>query len=220
MFLVGLIILYVRTLISERAKNKMLKKYQAELEQTKFEHLKELEKLKSEHDLDIAKRKHQYESKHNVYVKFFNYLDESAFKTKEYFDKSTAINEKFLKNFLNATSMKNEKMKTNVITVFQKELMNFIMETQQGFINLKQTSNTIELIAGVNVQEALNDYILANEQVIELSNKVLKELPKFIMSGNQSKIQAFQEPLNQFGEYVKIRMSLLKDAMRSDLEYD
>jgi hypothetical protein len=146
--LVGLIILYVKTLVNERAKNKMLKKYQAELEQTKFEYLEELKKLKSQHELFISKRKHQYESKHNAYVKFFNYLDESAFKTKEYFDKSTVINDKFLKNFLNACSMKSEKMKTNVITVFQKELMDFIMDTQHGFITLKQNSNTIELIAG------------------------------------------------------------------------
>lgn len=197
----------------------MVKKYQSELEQLKFEHQKELTKLKSDHDLDISKRKHQYESKHSVYVNFFNYLDESSFKTKEYFEKSSTINERFLRTFLNASSVNNKKMENNAITTFQRELTNFMMESQEGFIKLKQNSNTIELIAGIKVREALDEYIKANEQVIEASNKVVKELPKYIMTGNQDKIKAMQEPLNYLGEYVKLKMSFLKDAMREELEY-
>lgn len=219
LFFVGLLILYIKTLVSERAKNKMLKKYQSELEELKFKHQKELDKLKSEHDLDISKRKYQYESKHSEYVKFFNYLDESSFKTKEYFEKSSTITERFLKNFLNATSINNKKMENNAITAFQSELTKFMMESQEGFIKLKQNSNTIELIAGKNVIDALNDYIKENELVIDISNKVVNEFPKLIITGNQDKNITIQDSLNFLGENIKRKMLRLKEVMREELEY-
>lgn len=39
------------------------------------------------------------------------------------------------------------------------------------------------------VREALREYIATNDQIIELSNKLLKELPKFIMVGQSEKIK-------------------------------
>lgn len=78
-FLIGLFVLYIKTLIIEKAKRRILIKKNRilteESENIKSRHNKEIEIIKKEHQLDLEKRKYQYDSKQKEYIAFFKFLD-------------------------------------------------------------------------------------------------------------------------------------------------
>ena len=157
-----LLILYIKTYVSEKAKIKALKNENEKL-------VNETERIKKDFQLEIAKRKYQYESKKEQYLKFFKLLDEFSnennIKTQEKF---FPIVEEFNRNYLNATS--NE---TNAITVFSKKIQKLMLDANQDLLRIKQETNTIRLIASDAVLQKLDLLTLAYDNSMEVSNKTM-----------------------------------------------
>src|SRR5690606_289538 len=157
-FLAGLIILYLRTLITEKAKNRVLRKQNAKLteetESIKSKFNKEIESIKKEYQLDIEKRKYQYESKKEQYIQFFRLLDSfSASSNVEMQKKMMPIIDEFNRNYLNAANRNDKKGETNATTVFSKKIQNLMFEANQELTRIKSRSeeHTSELQSRENL---------------------------------------------------------------------
>ncbi len=88
--IIGLLFLYLKTYISQKAKNKALRNENLTLTQ-------QIEDIKKRHELDIARRKYQYESKKEQYLKFFQLIDSFTGKQNlSYINKMTPINNRVL----------------------------------------------------------------------------------------------------------------------------
>lgn len=65
----GLLILYIKTYTTEKAKMEVLKSENKKL-------IEETERIKKDFQLEISKRRYQYESKKEQYILFFKLLDQ------------------------------------------------------------------------------------------------------------------------------------------------
>jgi len=140
---IGLLILYIKTYISERAKNKALnfniKKVTEEKEQIISRFQKELEDVKKEHELDITKRKYLYESKRDAYNQFFFFLDNYNTKMNvEWTNNFLPVLEKFNKDFLKAS---NKTHQSKIVTNFTNTTIQLTKEAYKDYTKLKSETN-------------------------------------------------------------------------------
>jgi len=201
-FLIGLVFLYVRTLIVEKAKIRALRKKNRilieETEEIKSRFSKEIEEIRKEHRLDIEKRKYQYESKKEQYIQFFKLLDDfSADSNTKIQEQMLPIIDEFNRNYLNAASRNNKKGETNATTVFSEKIQKLILDANKEQIRLKQETNTIRVIASDSILKTLDLLELEYDKIFEESSKLMKDLQVQMltndqegMAKNQRKIQA------------------------------
>ena len=146
--IIGLLFLYLKTYISQKAKNKALRNENLTLTQ-------QIEDIKKRHELDIAKRKYQYESKKEQYLKFFQLIDSFTGKQNlSCINKMTPIITEFYAGFLATIDDKTEQNK--VCTVYMEKIQNLMNENNTELMKVKQETNTIRLIASQEVIELLN----------------------------------------------------------------
>ena len=118
--LLGLIILYVRSFIKEKARISALKSENKRL-------IEQTEEIKKNFQLEIEKRKYQYESKKEQYLNFFKLLDSFTRETnKTTQEKLIPILDEFNRNYLNAANKDNKKNETMAITVMSKKIQSLI----------------------------------------------------------------------------------------------
>ena len=101
---VSIVVLYAHHYVMAKAKRNAVEKKDKEIRDIEHKHQKEVETLKD----NLAKRKYQYEKKYETYLKFFNILDDSAFKSNEYIKKAIDINHKSNIDFIKAVHSHNK----------------------------------------------------------------------------------------------------------------
>ena len=131
--IVGLVILYIRTLIVEKAKNRVLRKENKTLteesEKIKSKYNKEIENIKKEYQLEIEKRKYQYESKKEQYIKFFRKIDDFNGKLGvEMQKKMILFLEEFNRDYFHAVSRNNKEGETNATILLSKKIQELMFE--------------------------------------------------------------------------------------------
>jgi ribosomal protein L28 len=220
--LVGIIILYVRTLIVEKAKMRVLRKRNKELvtesEEIKSRFNTELENVKKDHQLDIEKRKYQYESKQKQYLNFFEVLDSLSTDSNDSIQNEVIpIIEEFNRNYMGAANRNNKKAETKATTVFNNKIQRLIVKSNEQWVRLKNETNAIRLIGSDKVIEQLD--LLENyyEQSFNLSTKLIKDLSAQIISGSQDNYNRNQQLLESMGNVLSTQKKVLMLQMRKEL---
>lgn len=179
--IIGLLFLYLKTYISQKAKNKALRNENLTLTQ-------QIEDIKKRHELDIAKRKYQYESKKEQYLKFFQLIDSFTGKQNlSCINKMTPIITEFYAGFLATIDDKTEQNK--VCTVYMEKIQNLMNENNTELMKVKQETNTIRLIASQEVIELLNLMERTYDYMFDTSAQIINMLPNNIMKNNQIVLQ-------------------------------
>ena len=137
----GLLILYIKTYTTEKAKMEVLKSENKKL-------IEETERIKKDFQLEISKRRYQYESKKEQYILFFKLLDQFTNEAnKSTQEKLLPILDEFNRNFLNSSSRNDKKGENNATSVMSKKIQRLTFEANESLIKIKQETNTIRLIA-------------------------------------------------------------------------
>ena len=207
--IIGLLFLYLKTYVSQKAKNKALRNENLILTQ-------QIENIKKIHELDIAKRKYQYESKKEQYLKFFQLID--AFTGKQNLtciNKMTPIITEFYAGFLTAIGDESEQNK--VSTVYMEKIQNLINENNTELMKIKQETNTIRLIASQEVIGLLDLMERTYENMFDVSGQIINMMPNNIMTNNQIALQKHAEILAEISQLaLNIKEDLIQQ-MRNDL---
>ncbi len=186
---IGAVIGVLGTYFQERAKRKALI-------QTNKRLMEETESIKKEHQLDISKRRYQYESKKEQYLGFFKLLDkftnEATLKNQP---ELMSILDEFNKNYLNPATQGNKKKENMAVTVMSKKIQKLTFDSSAELTKLKQETNTIRLIASDEILEKLDLFECSYDKLMEQSAKMMSDLPKLPMAGNQTKISQQQKKL-------------------------
>ena len=222
-FTFGLVVLYIRTFVKEKAKNKVLRlqnsKLVEETELIKSKYNKEIESLKKEYQLEIEKRKYQYESKKEQYINFFKLLDSFTKEVnKSTQEKLIPILEKFNKDYLNAANTNNNKNETKAVTVMSKQIQALMFSANEDLVKIKQETNTIRLIASDEIIKKLNLLELAYDKSMEKANNMMSDLPKLMLINDQNKMNENQREIQISGMVIQNIKKDIIELMRTELD--
>lgn len=173
----GLLILYIKTYTTEKAKMEVLKSENKKL-------IEETERIKKDFQLEISKRRYQYESKKEQYILFFKLLDQFTNEAnKSTQEKLLPILDEFNRNFLNSSSRNDKKGENNATSVMSKKIQRLTFEANESLIKIKQETNTIRLIASDRIIQKLGLLELCKyDKNMEQAIKMMNDLPKQMMS--------------------------------------
>ncbi|MHC0443421.1 hypothetical protein [Flavobacterium sp. 3-210] len=186
--IIGFVIGYFTSYFNEKGKNKAL------IEDTK-RITEEKEKVTSHYALDITKRTFRYEDKRSMYFKYFNLLDEMQTEGNKIAQAEMlpAIN-KFMQNHLNANGNTNQILKST--SALSTSANNAMMKMHESQIKLKNETNSIRLVAGESVLNALSELERLYDIQLETSSKMMKDLAKNVV-GNKQHILLQQKNENE-----------------------
>jgi len=221
-FLIGLFVLYIKTLIIEKAKRRILIKKNRilteESENIKSRHNKEIEKLRKEHQLDLEKRKYQYDSKQKEYIAFFKFLDylggDYNIKTQQ---KMIPIIQEFTTNFFSVSEDNNSNKQHTVSAIYVNKIHELMQDANTELTRMKQETNTIRLLASDTVIQKLDLLDNAYDTAFTETSKMLSDLPDQLIINDQVAMKRSQDRIEIKGkQFLKIKDDLIQ-LMRLDL---
>ena len=208
----GLLILYIKTYTTEKAKMEVLKSENKKL-------IEETERIKKDFQLEISKRRYQYESKKEQYILFFKLLDQFTNEAnKSTQEKLLPILDEFNRNFLNSSSRNDKKGENNATSVMSKKIQRLTFEANESLIKIKQETNTIRLIASDRIIQKLDLLELAYDKNMEKAIKMMNDLPKQMMSNDQYGMKKSQREIEISALVIKEIKDEIIELMRKELD--
>ena len=208
----GLLILYIKTYTTEKAKMEVLKSENKKL-------IEETERIKKDFQLEISKRRYQYESKKEQYILFFKLLDQFTNEAnKSTQEKLLPILDEFNRNFLNSSSRSDKKGENNATSVMSKKIQRLTFEANESLIKIKQETNTIRLIASDRIIQKLDLLELAYDKNMEQAIKMMNDLPKQMMSNDQYGMKKSQREIEISALVIKEIKDEIIELMRKELD--
>ena len=208
----GLLILYIKTYTTEKAKMEVLKSENKKL-------IEETERIKKDFQLEISKRRYQYESKKEQYILFFKLLDQFTNEAnKSTQEKLLPILDEFNRNFLNSSSRNDKKGENNATSVMSKKIQRLTFEANESLIKIKQETNTIRLIASDRIIQKLDLLELAYDKNMEQAIKMMNDLPKQMMSNDQYGMKKSQREIEISASVIKEIKDEIIELMRKELD--
>lgn len=208
----GLLILYIKTYTTEKAKMEVLKSENKKL-------IEETERIKKDFQLEISKRRYQYESKKEQYILFFKLLDQFTNEAnKSTQEKLLPILDEFNRNFLNSSSRNDKKGENNATSVMSKKIQGLTFEANESLIKIKQETNTIRLIASDRIIQKLDLLELAYDKNMEQAIKMMNDLPKQMMSNDQYGMKKSQREIEISALVIKEIKDEIIELMRKELD--
>ena len=208
----GLLILYIKTYTTEKAKMEVLKSENKKL-------IEETERIKKDFQLEISKRRYQYESKKEQYILFFKLLDQFTNEAnKSTQEKLLPILDEFNRNFLNSSSRNDKKGENNATSVMSKKIQRLTFEANESLIKIKQETNTIRLIASDRIIQKLDLLELAYDKNMEQAIKMMNDLPKQMMSNDQYGMKKSQREIEISALVIKEIKDEIIELMRKELD--
>ena len=208
----GLLILYIKTYTTEKAKMEVLKSENKKL-------IEETERIKKDFQLEISKRRYQYESKKEQYILFFKLLDQFTNEAnKSTQEKLLPILDEFNRNFLNSSSRNDKKGENNATSVMSKKIQRLTFEANESLIKIKQETNTIRLIASDRIIQKLYLLELAYDKNMEQAIKMMNDLPKQMMSNDQYGMKKSQREIEISALVIKEIKDEIIELMRKELD--
>lgn len=206
----GLLILYIKTYTTEKAKMEVLKSENKKLIE---------ERIKKDFQLEISKRRYQYESKKEQYILFFKLLDQFTNEAnKSTQEKLLPILDEFNRNFLNSSSRNDKKGENNATSVMSKKIQRLTFEANESLIKIKQETNTIRLIASDRIIQKLDLLELAYDKNMEQAIKMMNDLPKQMMSNDQYGMKKSQREIEISALVIKEIKDEIIELMRKELD--
>ena len=208
----GLLIMYIKTYTTEKAKMEVLKSENKKL-------IEETERIKKDFQLEISKRRYQYESKKEQYILFFKLLDQFTNEAnKSTQEKLLPILDEFNRNFLNSSSRNDKKGENNATSVMSKKIQRLTFEANESLIKIKQETNTIRLIASDRIIQKLDLLELAYDKNMEQAIKMMNDLPKQMMSNDQYGMKKSQREIEISALVIKEIKDEIIELMRKELD--
>lgn len=208
----GLLILYIKTYTTEKAKMEVLKSENKKL-------IEETERIKKDFQLEISKRRYQYESKKEQYILFFKLLDQFTNEAnKSTQEKLLPILDEFNRNFLNSSSRNDKKGENNATSVMSKKIQRLTFEVNESLIKIKQETNTIRLIASDRIIQKLDLLEFAYDKNMEQAIKMMNDLPKQMMSNDQYGMKKSQREIEISALVIKEIKDEIIELMRKELD--
>ena len=208
----GLLILYIKTYTTEKAKMEVLKSENKKL-------IEETERIKKDFQLEISKRRYQYENKKEQYILFFKLLDQFTNEAnKSTQEKLLPILDEFNRNFLNSSSRNDKKGENNATSVMSKKIQRLTFEANESLIKIKQETNTIRLIASDRIIQKLDLLELAYDKNMEQAIKMMNDLPKQMMSNDQYGMKKSQREIEISALVIKEIKDEIIELMRKELD--
>ena len=208
----GLLILYIKTYTTEKAKMEVLKSENKKL-------IEETERIKKDFQLEISKRRYQYESKKEQYILFFKLLDQFTNEAnKSTQEKLLPMILEFNRNFLNSSSRNDKKGENNATSVMSKKIQRLTFEANESLIKIKQETNTIRLIASDRIIQKLDLLELAYDKNMEQAIKMMNDLPKQMMSNDQYGMKKSQREIEISALVIKEIKDEIIELMRKELD--
>ena len=208
----GLLILYIKTYTTEKAKMEVLKSENKKL-------IEETERIEKDFQLEMSKRRYQYESKKEQYILFFKLLDQFTNEAnKSTQEKLLPILDEFNRNFLNSSSRNDKKGENNATSVMSKKIQRLTFEANESLIKIKQETNTIRLIASDRIIQKLDLLELAYDKNMEQAIKMMNDLPKQMMSNDQYGMKKSQREIEISALVIKEIKDEIIELMRKELD--
>ena len=208
----GLLILYIKTYTTEKAKMEVLKSENKKL-------IEETERIKKDFQLEISKRRYQYESKKEQYILFFKLLDQFTNEAnKSTQEKLLPILDEFNRNFLNSSSRNDKKGENNATSVMSKKIQRLTFEANESLIKIKQETNTIRLIASDRIIQKMDLLELVYDKNMEQAIKMMNDLPKQMMSNDQYGMKKSQREIEISALVIKEIKDEIIELMRKELD--
>ena len=208
----GLLILYIKTYTTEKAKMEVLKSENKKL-------IEEPERIKKDFHLEISKRRYQYETKKEQYILFFKLLDQFTNEAnKSTQEKLLPILDEFNRNFLNSSSRNDKKGENNATSVMSKKIQRLTFEANESLIKIKQETNTIRLIASDRIIQKLDLLELAYYKNKEQAIKMMNDLTKQMMSNDQYGMKKSQREHEISALVIKEIKDEIIELMRKELD--
>jgi len=214
--------LYLKTLITAKAKNRALKSDIKEItdkkEQVISKYKKEIEEIKKNYELEITRRKYQYESKRDSYYKFLTFLDDyNAKAASELTEKAFVLIEEFMNSYVKATNQKNKKAENIILTRFFSKTRTLSQEAYKDYQKLKQETNGIKLSASKKVLETLEELEIKTKESLDEASKMMERMPTLILSNDKDFNKEYQDYIKSLSKQAEINKKYLIEFMRLDL---
>lgn len=218
-FIFGLLISYISTYARFKGQNRALIEDASRLENEKQKitdnYNRKIEELKKEHTLDIERRKYQYESKRDEYTKFMELLNDIQTADANLLMRDLAPALEAYYEILRSGSM--ERVET-VRKEFNRKLADAQSFRGQQSLLVFNKSNSIKLIATVNVAKLIDKLIELLDESLLNTNKAIKYLGSssyiYTRSLPREIIESFE---NNTSSVDETRRSLIAE-MKKDLD--
>ncbi len=217
--ILGFLSLYITAYAKAKGKNKALEEDVSRLEDEKqrviAKYQSELQELKRQHALDLEKRKYLYEEKRQQFTKFFSMLDE--FQRRSY----TLFGERFypmMNQFVASYTGTSDEADQAAIADFNSGVQDLFHELSEEQIRIANETNSIRLIASGEMDELLDQL---DEAVRESTNDA-SEMLKFMATPDfwegQSLIAPYHKKAEESGILVKQCRDNIMSLMKRELQ--
>lgn len=208
--LTGFLFGYITSYVKEKGKNR------ATIEDTKLL-TEEKEKVTSKFDLENSKRKYKYEYKSNLYIKYFNLLDELNAKSNEeaHAEFLPAIS-KFNASFLSSQNDPEKEMEAT--TEFSESILRIMAKANQSQLRFKTETSSLKIIAGAEVLKLLEETEFANDEALNRSAAMMKDLASLLISREISELNNHQSEIQETAMKLNALKLQLREAVRKELD--
>lgn len=217
--ILGFLSLYLTAYAKAKGKNKALKEDVSRLEDEKqrviAKYQSELQELKRQHALDLEKRKYLYEEKRQQFTKFFSMLDE--FQRRSY----TLLGERFypiMNQFLASYTGTSDEADQAAIADFNSGVQNLFYELSEEQIRIANETNSIRLIASGEMDELLDRLDEAVRESTNDTSEMLIFMATPVFWKDQSLIVPYQKKAEESGILVKQCRDNIMRLMKRELQ--
>ena len=208
--LTGFLFGYLTSYIKEKGKNR------ATIEDTKLL-TEEKEKVTSKFDLENSKRKYKYEYKSNLYIKYFNLLDDLNTKSNEEAQTEflPALS-KFNASFLIAQNDSEKEMEATI--EFSESIQGIMAKSNQSQLRFKTETASLKIIAGEEVLRLLEETEIANDEALNRSAVMMKDYASLLVSRQMDKLEQYKSEIEETANKLNALKLQLRQAVRKELD--
>lgn len=217
--ILGFLSLYLTAYAKAKGKNKALEEDVSRLEDEKqrviAKYQAELQELRREHALDLEKRKYLYEEKRQQFTKFFAMLDE--FQRKSY----ALFGERFypvMNQFLGSYTGSSGEADQAAIANFNTGVQDLFHELSEEQVRIANETNCIRLIASDEMDDLLNRLNEAVEESTSDASEMLKFMATPEFWADQSLIVSYQKKAEESRMFVKQCRDNIMSLMKRELQ--
>lgn len=168
--------------------------------------------------LDEDRRLKVFELKASQYESYVSNLD--AFGKKHQVDlpsRMQPIMEKYLADYLNASSAEDKKAETEVISRFSSQVLALMQDASEDYYKIQAESNKIKLTATEEMGAEFEKLESLIKNSMDDSLEFMGSFTQMVMSKNFAPAERFQERAKLQGEKIKASSKQLINLMRAEL---
>jgi len=185
----------------------------------KKRHQRELVNLKQSLDLDLERRKKVFEMKTTQYEDYFKNMDAMHNRHQnDYQEIVLPIINEFNAAYQRACDINDSQAATEATIIFQKKIGKLTYDGFEEVQIIRTQTNTLRLTASDEVAQYLDELQELYDQLFQTSSKMVSDLVKVTIDGDQALAIKNQNKLNELGAITKDKSLKLREQMRCDLK--